>query len=104
MKHDITRREFCKSAALFASAAALGGFSSVASAVSQTVGFPDEESMRFLTDIAAATVKAAHVLPGADKPGGGVNTTGITLITPGGNYPSFWIRDYAMSLDCGLIA
>jgi len=48
-------------------------------------------------------VAAAHVAPGKYKPGGGINTTGITLITPGGNYPCFWIRDYAMSLDCGLI-
>jgi len=59
--------------------------------------------MEFLKGIAEATVKAAHVPPGAFKPGGGVNTTGITLITPGGNYAAFWIRDYAMSLDCGLI-
>ena len=59
--------------------------------------------MEFLKGIAAATVKAAHVPPGAIKPGGGVNTTGIPLITPGGSYPAFWVRDYAMSLDCGLI-
>ena len=26
------------------------------------------------------------------------NTTGITLITPGGSYPAFWGRDYIMSL------
>jgi hypothetical protein len=33
----------------------------------------------------------------------GPNTTGIALVTPGGNYPALWIRDFAMSLDCGLI-
>ncbi len=35
----------------------------------------------------------------------GPNTTGGTLIRPGGRdcYPAFWIRDYAMSLECGLI-
>jgi hypothetical protein len=59
--------------------------------------------MEFLKGITAATVKAAHVPPGAFKTGGGVNTTGIPLITPGGSYPAFWVRDYAMSLDCGLI-
>ncbi|MBP1994497.1 hypothetical protein [Paenibacillus eucommiae] len=34
------------------------------------------------------------------------NTTGITLIRPGGGscYPSFWIRDFAMSLDSGMIS
>jgi hypothetical protein len=59
--------------------------------------------MEFLKGIAAATVQAAHVPPGAIKTGGGVNTTGIPLITPGGSYPAFWVRDYALSLDCGLI-
>lgn len=35
----------------------------------------------------------------------GSNKTGKTLIRPGGRdaYPSFWIRDYAMSLETGLI-
>ncbi|MBO9610792.1 MAG: hypothetical protein J7639_32880, partial [Paenibacillaceae bacterium] len=34
-----------------------------------------------------------------------INETGIVLIRPGGlhNYPSFWIRDFAMSLESGLI-
>lgn len=36
----------------------------------------------------------------------GQNKTGGTLILPGarGCYPAFWIRDYAMALDCGIIA
>jgi hypothetical protein len=35
----------------------------------------------------------------------GPNRSGITLIKPGGRdcYPSFWIRDYAMSLESGYI-
>jgi hypothetical protein len=35
----------------------------------------------------------------------GANKTGETVIRPGGReaYPSFWIRDYAMSLETGLI-
>ena len=33
----------------------------------------------------------------------GANQTGGTLITPGGRYPAFWIRDYAMSLDGALL-
>jgi len=88
---------------MIASATALGGFSAAAIAQEKAPAFPDPDSMAFLKEIAGATVKAAHVAPGAEKRGGGVNTTGITLITPGGNYPAFWIRDYAMSLDCGLI-
>ena len=33
------------------------------------------------------------------------NTTGAPLIRPGGrsDYPACWVRDFAMSLDCGLI-
>lgn len=100
---DMTRREFCGGMAMLVSAAAIGGFNSVARAMEQAPSGQVAESMKFLRDIAAATVKAAHVAPGASKAGGGANTTGITLITPGGNYPAFWIRDYAMSLDCGLI-
>ena len=36
----------------------------------------------------------------------GPNTTGGTLIRPGGRdcYPAFWIRDYAMSLEAGFIS
>lgn len=35
----------------------------------------------------------------------GANHTGGTLIRPGGRetYPSFWIRDYAMTLETGLV-
>jgi hypothetical protein len=36
----------------------------------------------------------------------GANKTGETLIRPGGRdaYPSFWIRDYAMSLETGMVS
>jgi hypothetical protein len=100
---NMSRREFCRGATLLTSAIALGGFPAIVRTREKTAAFPDPVSMEFLRGIAEATVKAAHVAPGADKPGGGINTTGIPLITPGGNYPAFWIRDYAMSLDCGLI-
>ncbi len=35
----------------------------------------------------------------------GSNNTGGTLIRPGGrhSYPAFWIRDYAMALECGFV-
>jgi hypothetical protein len=98
-----SRREFGQRVSLIASAVALGGFSAAASASAETSSLWDPEAMEFLQGIAADTVKAAHVPPGAFKMGGGVNTTGIPLITPGGSYPAFWVRDYAMSLDAGLI-
>ena len=106
-KSVISRRDFCQGASSLTSALALGSVSGVAlgQATARTAsnGPWDPGDMEFLHGIATATVKAAHVAPGANKPGGGVNTTGIPLITPGGNYPAFWVRDYAMSLDCGLI-
>ena len=63
----------------------------------------DPASLAFLKELAAATIESARVRPGQSRGGMGPNTTGITLITPGGNYPALWTRDFAMSLDCGLI-
>ncbi len=52
------------------------------------------EDMQFLEQITAEVVEKAMVLPGQQN-----NTSGGTLICPGGYYPAFWIRDYAMSLE-----
>ncbi len=57
----------------------------------------------YLRELAAAVIESARVRPGEARGGQGPNRTGITLITPGGNYPALWVRDFAMSLDCGLI-
>lgn len=59
----------------------------------------------FLTEIAAAVVEESRVRPGKSVAQSVPNTTGGTLVRPGGRacYPSFWIRDFAMSLDSGLI-
>jgi hypothetical protein len=65
----------------------------------------DAASLTFLKELAAATIESARVRPGYSRGGGmGPNVTGVTVITPGGNYPALWTRDFAMSLDCGLIA
>jgi len=63
----------------------------------------DPTSLTFLKELAAATIEAARVRPGQSRGGAEPNKTDITLITPGGNYPALWTRDFAMSLDCGLI-
>ncbi|MHB1307626.1 MAG: hypothetical protein ACYC23_11145 [Limisphaerales bacterium] len=63
----------------------------------------DEASLAFLEEVAVATLESARVRPGQARGGMGPNETGITLITPGGNYPALWTRDFAMSLDGGLI-
>ncbi|MBT3275540.1 MAG: hypothetical protein HN368_20455 [Spirochaetales bacterium] len=63
-------------------------------------------AMDFLQVITADVLEASRVPPGASVAGYGPNTTGGTLIRPGGRdcYPSFWIRDFTMSLECGLIS
>jgi hypothetical protein len=65
----------------------------------------DADSLNFLRDMTRATVDASRVAPGQRVGGSAPNTTGKTLIRPGGRdcYPSYWIRDFAMSLDAGFI-
>ena len=61
--------------------------------------------MKFLEEMAKAVIESSRVRPGQSVGSSSANATGETLIKPGGGmcYPAFWIRDYAMSLDCGLI-
>jgi len=79
--------------------------------VTDLVGSPDvaasgdlSASLAYLEVLAAAVVEASRVRPGASVAGHGPNTTGETLVRPGGRdcYPAFWVRDFAMSLDAGL--
>jgi hypothetical protein len=67
--------------------------------------FLPEDDMRFLQGLAAAVIQESRVYPDEKVGDAGPNTTGGTLIRPGGRacYPAFWIRDYAMSLDAGLV-
>ncbi len=60
---------------------------------------------RFLTELARDVVEASRLRGGERVAGSAANATGGTLILPGGRggYPAFWIRDFAMSLACGLI-
>jgi hypothetical protein len=59
----------------------------------------------FLEELTSAVVEEARVYSGVFLEGRGANTTGGTLVRPGGRdcYPAFWIRDFAMSLESGLI-
>jgi len=65
----------------------------------------EQADLEFLEGIARDVVESSRVRPGEKVGEFGPNSTGGTLIRPGGRdcYPAFWIRDYAMSLDCGLI-
>lgn len=66
---------------------------------------PFREAMLFLKTLALEVLDASRVRPGQSVAGHGPNATGDTLIRPGGRacYPSYWIRDFAMSVECGLI-
>jgi hypothetical protein len=65
----------------------------------------DADDLRFLRALARDVVQASRVRPGERVGDSPANTCGHTLIRPGGRacYPAMWVRDFAMSLDCGLI-
>ena len=68
-------------------------------------GLPETE-MEFLRGMTQSVIEASRVKPGSN--GGGKwklsNSTGFALITPGKDtYPAFWVRDFAMAVDSGLI-
>jgi len=61
--------------------------------------------LEYLRGLAAAVIEASRVPPGVSVAGSPANTTGGTLIRPGGrkDYPACWLRDFSLSLDCGLM-
>lgn len=65
------------------------------------------ENFLFLENMTKDVLEASRIYPGqfVSKESGS-NKTGGTLIRPGGRnaYPAFWIRDYAMSLETGLVS
>ncbi len=63
------------------------------------------EDAKFLEGLAQAVLDAARVPANAVVEGQQPNSTGYTLIRPSADaaYPAFWIRDFALSLDSGLI-
>ena len=62
-------------------------------------------SMQFLKQLTKDVLESSRVYPDQSVVGSAKNTTGDTLIRPGGRecYPCFWVRDFAQSLECGLI-
>ncbi len=65
-----------------------------------------KEDFGFLEKLTKDVLDSARIRPGQRLPGDfGANNTGGTLVRPGGRdtYPSFWIRDYAMSLETGFV-
>lgn len=65
-----------------------------------------QADLDYLKGLTQAVVDSSRIIPGQKiSKDFGPNNTGRNLIRPGGRdcYPSFWIRDYAMSLECGFI-
>ena len=103
-QRPVSRRSFlCRGAVAAVSVPLVGVLADAVQAASETTPPIDPPSLAFLKDLAAATIESARVRPGQSRSRMGPNTTGITLLTPGGDYPALWTRDFAMSLDCGLI-
>jgi hypothetical protein len=66
----------------------------------------DTSDFLFLEQLTKDVLESSRVYPGQKLPEPfGTNNTGGVLIRPGGmdTYPSFWIRDYAMSLETGFV-
>lgn len=97
---DLNRREFL---VLSAVAVAHGAGAGTSGAADEMVTM--EVSLRFLCDLTRDVVEASRVRPGDRVGASPVNTCGFTLIRPGGrsSYPSYWIRDFAMSLESGFV-
>jgi len=60
----------------------------------------------YLEQLTRDVLESSRIYPlQSVTPDMGPNHTGGILIRPGGRdcYPAFWIRDYAMALDCGFI-
>ena len=84
---------------------------SFATLIAQAQERPDrallsENDLAFLAELTKEVVAASRIFPEQKvSPDFGGNHTGGTLIRPGGRacYPSFWIRDYVMSLESGFI-
>ena len=76
--------------------------------ISQDTQLPllNKQDFQFLEDLTVSVLESSRIYSGQKAVDYfGPNNTGGTLIRPGGRdaYPSFWIRDYAMSLESGLV-
>lgn len=69
-------------------------------------GVISQADLDFLTDLTRDVLEQSRIYPDqVVSDNFGANGTGGTLIRPGGRdaYPSFWIRDYTMALETGMI-
>jgi hypothetical protein len=82
-------------------------FNLLAYAQSKTVeDIINKSDLSYLQELTKVIIDSSRIAPGQKVvPYFGPNNTGGVLIKPGGggSYPSFWIRDYAMSLESGFV-
>jgi len=67
---------------------------------------PPEDDKTYLRNLTLEILAQARVAPGTNGPPGWKikNTVGFPLVTPGRTgYPAFWIRDFSMATDSGLV-
>ncbi|MBS1574745.1 MAG: hypothetical protein JST09_05530 [Bacteroidetes bacterium] len=72
----------------------------------QTDKLLNKDDLLFLENLTKAVLDSSRIKPGVIISSNfGPNNTGGMLIRPGGkeDYPAFWIRDYAMALETGMI-
>lgn len=72
----------------------------------QTSNYLSTNDLAFLKELTKEVMDSSRILPNQKiSEAFGGNSTGGVLIRPGGRdcYPSFWIRDYAMSLESGMV-
>ena len=72
----------------------------------QTIGLLSDNDLKYLEGLTRDVLESSRIYPGQKiSKDSGINNTGGVLIRPGGRdcYPAFWIRDYAMSIDCGFV-
>lgn len=80
-------------------------FYSIASYSQNNTTLLSKEDLIFLKQMTKDVIDSSRIFPKQEITSFGANNTGGTLIRPGGRnaYPSFWIRDYAMSLETGFV-
>ena len=74
---------------------------------SQSGSLLSADDLIYLKELTKDVLDSSRIHPGQKISSDfGSNSTGGILIRPGGRktYPSFWIRDYAMSLECGFVS
>lgn len=55
-----------------------------------------EADLHYLRDLAGRTIASATKRDS-------IPTLGFAAVTPGGNYPAIWVRDFSMAAGCGLL-